>query len=358
MRVNQLEIFNGRYEIYFCEYLLNYHNHKRRDQLYQLMEEALEKERIFNLCELEFFKVIFEYQDFFFNFGIYEQNKIKQKSLEKLTQFHETLQSSVSDFFLLSAELTFELRLNQKKEVLDNLGLKIKRIKELYFKEKISERFPNCNFAIDCLFNKYYLVSCKSEEFNKSTENLLSIEYDILGLRTYEDVMFYFLYAYSRYTISCGNFENLINKINYNMNFADEMFYSEKLIFYLHHLKAFSFIYSGNLKSAEKHLLLARNFRKSLEEPALWIEIENSLLNIAIQIKNKSNESANYEINQLKKLIRKININQQPFIDFIKFTQAHIIKNIKVFYDFKQALKELQKKTGLLHMVDFEVTFK
>jgi len=349
----QLEVVRGIFEIHFCEYLLNYHHAPTRNRIRQLMEEDLEKERVFSLCEIEFYRVVFEFQDVFYQARI-TPSDIHKEEVRLAAEYHEQLKMGISQFILLSVEMTFDLRLAIPREKQLRLSERIHLLYELYLNSHVQLRFPNCSFALECLFNKYYLITGNELEFKQSLLRLDAAAPGIIGYKTYEDVLFYYLFAK---VYAMGRNERTQSlRAFLEKTFPEKELprYSERFNYYLNHLLAIGLLYEGNTRKAEGRLLKARSYAKYLETPAIWIEIENALLKLSIHVSKKEDEMATYEIGVLRRLIRRNDIKKELFTPFLRYAQKHIQSPIRVFMDFREQLRELKETTGLLQLIDID----
>jgi len=105
----RLEIYRGLYEINLCDFLLHYPNASKRNQILKRMNAEYETERIFNTAELEFYRIIFEYQDIYYS-GFIHTAGPDEKEMETLNSCQNKLNSNITTFFKISAELTFALK--------------------------------------------------------------------------------------------------------------------------------------------------------------------------------------------------------------------------------------------------------
>jgi hypothetical protein len=356
-KCQQLDVIRGVFEIHFCDYLLNYHHMNTRRRIRQQMEESLEKERIFCLIEIEFYRIVFEFQDLFYQARITPPG-IHREELNQAEIYHGDLNMRISEFIVLSVQMTFDLRLAASSDQLSQLSEKIQRLYELYLNSNVQFRFPNCNFAIECLFNKYHLITGNEIEFRQSLKRLDSEVASVIGYKTYEDVLFYYLFA-KVYAMSKSD-RSTVLRTYLEKTFPDKELprYSERFNYYLNHLLAISLLCEGNVRKSEGRLLKARSYTKYLEEPAIWIEIENALLKLSIHVSKREDEMAAYELGLLKRLIRREGIQKELFSPFIRYTQKHIQAPIRLYIDYREQLKELQLKTGLLQLVDFDDILK
>jgi len=356
-KCKQLDIVRGVFEILFCEYLINYHHLKTRKRIKKEMEVAFEREKTFGLCEIEFYRVVFEFQDAFYQAHI-TPSDYYQEEVKMAAKYHAEVDMRISQFILLSVEMTFDLRLGSSPNEATKLSERIKLLYELYLNSHVQLRFPNCNFAIECLLNKYYLITGNDIEFKQSIKRLDSEVNAIIGYTTYEDVLFYYLFAK---IYSMSRTERSTNlRLYLEKTFPDKELarYSQRFNFYINHLRAIALIYEGNLRKAEGRILKARSYTKYLEASAIWIEIENALIKLSIHVNLKENDMAIYELGLLKRLSSREGVSKDLFTSFIRFSKKHIQSPIRIFVDYREQLKNLQEKTGLLHLINLDETLK
>jgi hypothetical protein len=352
-RCVQMEIVRGVYEIHFCEYLLFYHDRRKRADISARMAEALEREKSLNECEIEFYRIIFEFQDVFYHGSISDPDYHRDE-ISLLTSLHQKLDMRVTEFILLSAEMTFDLRLASPSRQNERFSGPINHLFELYMGSHIQFRFPNCSFAIECLFNKFYLITGNTEGFRQSLMRLEAEVDNIVGFKMYEDVLYYFLFARIHVAVSEGKEEDVLQILE--KYFPDKSLhqYSERFLYYLNHLFAIALIYTDSLRKAEGRLLKSRRFSKFLEPHGFWVEIENVLLKLSIHIRKKEDEMATYELNILKRLLKRPGVRKELFSDFMQSTQRHIKAEEKKFAEYKVELNKLKKVTGLLYVLDVD----
>lgn len=350
-KVQELEIKRGVYEIYFCEYLFHYTEPKLREVAIQNVFKELEDEKIFLLAEMEFYRIILEFQDLFFSCRLPVAVN-PDAELHSLRAAFEKLPLKTMEFFLLSAELTFDLRFNT--ECLVGAGYtawKIERLLYLFDNFQMNYRFPNCRFAIACLFNKHALASGNMAVFQQQLKDLEQEVEKIIGFKTYENVLFYYWWARS-YDLICNNRFEELRALVLNLNrYLEEGIFSGKFQFYLMYLLAVSEIYLKNYRKALSWLLQARNAKKYLGKASLWIQIENSVLALVLHLKTGDARLADYEAQYLRRLLRKHGALHNDFREFLHFVKNHINNPLRVFIDLHQALMALKQKTGLLALI-------
>lgn len=350
-----LENYKCLAEITFCEYMLYYSDVKKRNKISVEHLNYVEKERLYKHAELEFYKIIFEYQDAFYDPG--HKRIDVEKILQNLREYYANLHSDFVEFFLLSAELTFYLNSNYYDKGLAHI--KVNRLSEIYNQEKIRNRFPDCDFAIECLFNKFYLNNNDDEAFLESVEKLDKMVSRIKGVVMYENVYVYYIYAkFNQYLIN-GNEHKLSSFLNKEFdNFKDDGF-ANKYLAYFYYYQAIVFYYQKDYKNAEKSIMLSRNYKNLLDDHSLWILVDNTILNILINLENKSNVFFNYEIQTLKKLLSKSMIKGH-FKNFIKNAIRYSNNmNEKNFEELINSLEELKSKnTGRFIILKTQISKK
>lgn len=349
--VNELEIVKGSYEIHFCDYLLNYDDPTKRKAAVKMMENVLYEESLFNQSEFEFYRVIFEYQDIFYSGGILDPPEARFQIIEKIKSAHDVLQLSVTEFFFLSAFLTFELRLGKSKQEILALQPQIERLQALYIQQNLNYRFPNCDFAIQCLFSKYYLASGNISAFVNSWPELSKEAPSIVGIKTYEDTLIYYFFHSLMYHLNANNLKGFIEEFDSLIPKNMTKTLSNRLIFYIFYLKGSAWFYMENFKKSESYLRKGRGHEKYLEPINMWIQIEHALLMLIIQIKNKDLIAYDYEVARFKKILKSSQIENSSIKDFLKFLELHKERTKPDFSDIMNQLTLFSYQTNLFFLL-------
>jgi hypothetical protein len=136
--------------------------------------------------------------------------------------------------------------------------------------------------------------------------------------------------------------------------------FSERFLYYYHHLLGFAFFGVGNVKKAESNFRRSRNFEKQLDKLNLWIQIEHYFILLVIQILQQNYESYHYEFGKMKLLIKKREITEKSILDaldYLKSYSNHAIHKNDSFMDSEETkfvLSSLTKKTNLLSFLRFD----
>jgi len=355
-RCAELEVTRGQYEINFCNYLLHYHDPYRRRLIFKEMEDAIKAEAAFSTAELEFYRIIFEFQDIFYQGKLFNE---KQAEIElfRITEQHNILNNSISEFLLLSAELTFALTLPLITQNTDEIAWKIAKIRTLYISGNIRFRFPSCEFAIECLFNRFYLSTGKIDQFMDSLNQLEIMVGDIVGYKPYEDVLFYFLFAKTWNLIRKNHGSDIEVVIDEIVCCAAPNSFSDKFLGYLYHLKAYSFLYQKKYSKAEGYLIRSRQLKSALDEPAFWLEMEYFVLQIAIAFKQHQYPTAEHHIIALKRWGKQHPTLWPKVKQLVKESELFINNPLRVWIDFIHYLNTFQEQTGLLQLLKVESVF-
>ena len=336
--VKELEIVKGSYEIHFCDYLLNYDDSSKRKSIFMKMERALFEENLFNQSEFEFYRVIFEYQDLFYSKGIVDSPESQIQVIEKIKSAHDSLQLIVTEFFFLSAFLTFELRLGKSKQEILALQPKIERLKAIYVQQNLKFRFPNCDFAILCLFSKYHLASGNISDVANAFPELSREAKTIVGIKTYEDALIYYLYQSLMLHLNSNNLAGFIQECNTLFPKSLTKMLSSRLLFYIYYFQGSAWFFLENYKKSESTLRKGRNYEKCLEPMNIWIQMEHALLLLIIQIKNRDFEAFIYEMSRFKVFLKKERVKNVAIINFLKFLETFRYKSS---HDFPEIMKSM-----------------
>lgn len=337
-RAAECEIYNDVREIYFCSYLLNFDDSKKREECLKKMHEAERNEIYFNELEYLFYKIIFHSQDLYYSF-LSKRDDLTEKTLDRMKDLNEKLNSKISNFLYESSLIT--CRLNSKKETDPDFINRIKSIYLDYINSPLQFYYPNCKFAIHCLVCKYYLNTGNFAEYEAT---LLELEKDlpeIIGYRTYEDVYFYYLYSKVILLVKKKRFDEVQEIMENTVTDSLLRMSSNKINFYLLFLKGVGYFYGGNPAKAYSCFLKARNYTKFLEEQNSWVMIETSVFALLALAKEANLQLIESEKKYLKRNIKKCNSNEDIFMDFLGI------------YNAKVKGKKANKLDQMLH--DFEV---
>ena len=358
--VQKHEIIQGRYEIHFCDYLLNYNDRVKRRLLAKNMEQALMEESLFKQAEFEFYRVIFEYQDLYYSFNIIQEGVLDSSALNKIKDIHEQLKLNVTEFFYLSVLLTLELKLGKPRQELLALEKYINRLNQIYRENELHQRFPHCDFAILCLTNKYQLAIGASADFARSKGDLSRKVEQIIGLKTYEDAFIYYLYASLVQYLNENRPLAFIEEVELLVNVKQSKKFSERFLYYYYHLVGLALFAAGNVKKSESNFRKSRNFVKHLDKLNLWIQIEHYFILLVIQILQQNYESFHYEFGKMKLLIKKCEITEKSILDALDYLKSYsdyaIHKNGSFMHseETKFVLTSLTNKTNLLSFLRFD----
>ena len=346
-----LELVRGTYELHLCEFLLYQQNKLKRKTIASAIEKTIELESIYRKLEFNFYSLLLLSQDIYFqgNAGVHG---INNELLERIQGYDQILNSAISRFFLLFAEVTVKLRLDLTHQESLSIIKKSEQLKSLWENGNLKEQFPDLFFKIECLFNKLYFLKGSKEELNRSLDLLENYVRNSSKSFIYEDALFYFLFARIHQFTTTEDSKRIIpwlESLIPEKNYGD---YSERTRYYLNHFKAIGFLYINDLQKAEMFLLRARSLTAFLEENGFWIQIENIILNLSIQINNKRLENASVELNALKRIVKKPYINRKVILPFITATEKLVADPSFKVQDYTNILCSLKNSSGLLLLLN------
>lgn len=335
-RAYALESYRCLSEITLCEVLMYHNDIKRRATLEVELALFVEKERIFRLASLEFFKILFAHQDHFY--GTRHAEIDQDATLHMLRSYYEQVPSELLEFFVLTTELSLQL------DVLHfdakDAQFKLKRISELYSFEKVASHLPHFGFALECLYCKYYLRSRSWQSFTNSVLRLEALCPDMVGTVIYES--FYVFYVYAKiYLLFIQNQQSQLSSfLSTQILYFEEGGFLGRYRSYYYYFQALACYYRGELGEVDSSLSQVRKYKGLLNESDHWILIESSLLLIVISVEYGNAALLDAEIKGFKYLVSKLP-NRHLFHAFIKSCTKYRLNSSEENYD--NYLKEFYK---------------
>lgn len=357
-KCNQYEIYDGVYEVYFIYHLLNFDNQKQRDTYAKLMAEAKHKAELFNNLELRFYKIILDFQDVFY----YPDNQITESNLHQLNEvesLNSKLNSNVSNFFYMSSWMAFNLKRKLSGQSLPVESEEwINYLSNLYLSSTVQFHYPNCEFALECLFNKYYMLVGDEERFSSNLNRLEQFASQIKGQKMYENVLFYFLYAKTYDLVIKRHFPLITPYLN---EFITEALFessSNRIKFYYLYLQALGHAYEHNFAKSTAKLLRARTYKPYLSDMSNWIMLENSLLTIMTYILQDDFKMMKYEISLIYRLLPASGPTVPHWKNFMNKMRESISKKNPDRFKYHAIFSEAKESTGSMFLVDLDRFFK
>lgn len=351
-KANELELFKNKYEIIFCDYLFHYHSVKQKNTLEKELKTAIEDERLYKASEAEFYRVIFSFEDYFYDPGFIVVDESIE--LKILRECHESLNSNVTEFFLISAELTLVLNVKNYNKKNSKISEKIKRLQTLYHDSPIYMSFPDCDFAIECLFSKFYYLNGDYHLLQKSINKLDTLFGRVDAVRMYGGALTFYLFIKFHMFHHLNKIEEL-NK--FLLEFDKSHDYKINLKYNRHWISYLWGIYHFNLrnfKNAEYNLIKAKNHISELGNVHYWLQIEVSMMILLLNLKSKSIIFAESELKLLRNQLKKVNHFENFSLliskckDFIKAPESKKMNEILNEY------KALQLNLTSLKNVNFD----
>ena len=351
-KVKDLDIYSGPGELYFYFYLYYYNDPKKRSFYSKKIEEANERLKLFSELELNFFNLVFQSLDCFYA-PSNELDTELQQLVRTTKKMHDKLSTPTSEFMWLSSKLTIELTPDKfvaDKHTYENLL----RLKKLYNESSTRFTYMDCDFAIDCLINRYHFLNNSPTEFKDSLDKLKANVHKIKSYRMYENVYFYFLYIYSAYLIQNNQSEKLEGFLSQYLDSRSLDSSSPKILFYYYYLLALALFYNGKPKDAHSYLLKARELHHVIEQNNAWIVFENYALSIIISLSYQNPTYTNYEIIKFKKLLYKYNASSPAWKEFRAWVKLYMKDKAKAATKKLDELQKSKELNQILKLVDLE----
>ena len=361
-KVQEYHLYSSNIEIQLCYYLLYYNNPNKREYYKKKVDAAQKDYSIFSFAELNFYHMVFQSLDIFY-YNSKTLNDNLHSFLCSSESYYSKLKCEVTHFLWLSCKLTVLLSpanyLELNKNSLNHLFKELNELRELYVFPSVYFRYPNCEFAIECLFNRYYYLADNTLLFKKSLEKLKEEAEIIKSYRMYENVYFYYLYISSSHYVNERQYKEISDFLKASIN--NDLFVnaSDKIKFYYYYLLAISQIYSGEYSDAHSIVLKSREYRKVIEQNNSWILIENYAVSILIQLTYPNPINIENEINTFKRLLKNYDHKTESWSVFLKIVKNILKKSTpirinKLLEDFNT----LKQKENIAQLIDINYILK
>ncbi|MFZ9701369.1 MAG: hypothetical protein ACO3AF_09865 [Flavobacteriales bacterium] len=316
-RAREAELFHEAHEALLCQYALFNDDTKRRHAIEAELPELSQKTVYFQRLELLFFKALSLGHDQFYSECPEVQAELKQTVVE-IKKLHLKLDARVSQFLAESTELT--LLINSNQSISPAVLQRLSDLLKLYIETPLEFAYPNSHLGIKCLFNKAYFKLGMVDEHRQTLSDIGQSIEQIKGLRTYEDVYFYYLYATSIELLESQKHSELMDWLNAEISDTYLTGVSGKMSFYLLFLKGMANFYGKSYGKAYSYLLTARNFTKHLDSGSAWILPLNSVFALLTLACDNGHALMDSEKKYLKRQIPKTAIQVdriQAFLDVL-----------------------------------------
>ncbi|MCS6823166.1 MAG: hypothetical protein NZ529_02635 [Cytophagaceae bacterium] len=353
----QYELFSELKEIYFCFFLLNKNESAKRENFLRLMNEQDVKIKNAYALEEIFYAYLLDAQDLFYFDNPQKYQELKSM-LNKMKKLHEQQQTKSSFFLYQSALLTLEI--NRKKNIEKN-KIKDRHIEDLqkaYTYSFLQYKYPNCSLPILCLLNKYYLVIGDKEKFDETFEELHSQIQELRGYSMFDDSFFYFLYVSILREAEKGHHTRIANLLDRYITEEEIALKNERTKNYYQYLLSLRHFYKSEYEKCQRALVVGRAFFNALDDLSYWLCIENILLSIIINLKQKDFEMLQSEISMLKRKCMR-NTYYETYAEYFK-PMTKLVKS----YEHKGNMEELKNyfvkirsSLGFLKLIDLSVLF-
>lgn len=355
-RSQENDLYGGIKEVYLCQYLLNFHDNKRRSQCHEQFKEAHAYETLFSDLEFLFYDAVFRSHDHYFSQNA-EEEEVLNHSLAKMQQIHKKLNSTVSHFLYESTLLT--IRLNNRRSSHPDYLPRSRKLLIEYLNSTLQYHYPNCRFAIQCLIAKYYANMDMFDLFKEVINELANDLPEIRGYRTYEDVYFFFLHSKAEIYLRKKDYASLQTFINEEISEISLLSASNKSAFYLLYLKGVANYYGGHFSKAYSYLLKARNYTKFLENGGRWVLIQTSIFALMVLSRETNYQLIDSEKKYLKRQVKKSEVAEGPVALFIELLNVKV-KNKKKgkLDDILRRFSDIQNENPPYRLIDGDYFLK
>jgi hypothetical protein len=352
----RFEIIRGLNEINHVEYLTNYPNIKKGRAIEENIKLINYKEKLLHEAEIEFLRIASTFGYLFYSSCRIDKD-LKQKELEKLRSLNIELQLESTEFYLLVSEVTLSMQLAYNDSATEDVLFAIRKIEEIYSRNYVQYRFPNCEASIESLFNTYYLIKDKKDDFLESLAKMENKISNILNLNIFENTIFYYLFAKTRSVIQLHKPDQIGNYLLSFLETIDVPLYNNKIQFYHTQLKAIANLYNQAFNQAETLLEEAHSIKLENTEANSSLLIENQLLQLSIAIRQKEYSKAAKQIDIVANARIICPIVESGRNDFIRNVQQYLSTEIKALFDFVEILNEFQRCSYQFQLLDFRSIF-
>lgn len=316
-RAREAELFPEAHEVLLCQYALFCDDARRRQAIEAELPELSLKSQQFQRLEFLFFKALSLGQDQFYSECPALQTELKS-TLAEIKSLHLKLDVRVSQFLAESTELT--LLINSSQPLDSSLLQRLSDLLKLFFETPLEFAYPNSHLGITCLFCKAYFKLEMPFEHKEALADIQRSVEQIKGLRTFEDVYFYYLYAQSMQMIDNHEYGALMDWLNEEISDTYLAGVSGKMAFYLLSLKGIANFYGKSFTKAYSQLLTARNFTRHLDSGSAWILPLNSAFALLTLAFDGGHALMDSEKKYLKRQIPKTSVQAdrvQAFLDVL-----------------------------------------
>lgn len=355
-KCHESEMYQALKEINFCYMLCFRHSKSKVAHYRSRIRYYEERENFLYYLEEVFYTRLLDTQDLFY----YPNNKIyieeAEKAIYEIEGIHKLLNSRASQFLFLSARLTYRLSFP-----IENNSDRTQLLKELielkkgYANSYLVYRYPHCEIAIQSLFSKFYFQTGDLKKFSVVQQYIYQKTAGVTGHQMFECTLFYYTYVSIKHQISSPQMPSFTG-IEKTMELTADNIKSTKVKMYFDYAKAVMQVYKQNYSKSSSILLTSRNDFKTIDQHTYWVALENVLLNVFNCVKSKDFMLINTEINLVKRILSRFDVNPQLLavlkILFAAVKQAEY-KDEQLFV--AQALR-LQKEFGLFGLINFNYT--
>ena len=350
------ELFDGLKEVYFCM-LLTFRHDNRKAVFYQkLMDVCENKQKLTDKIEQIFYTHLLDTsQDLFYSSNIKSFHSVSNY-LKEIEEIDLKLKTKTSYFLYSSAYLTIHLNSADLIKESDDIEKQLDTLLNTYSTSFLLYKYPYCQIAIHCLYSKLYLHTNNDKKFMEVHDYISSHIAEVEGYGMFDCSYFYYLYTSvifhlkkKQYSIIIG----IIGLLDIHIQENELENKTDKMKNYYLYLIAVKFYYAKEYDNCFTTLMKARNHFSQATENTIWVYVENIMLSILINIKLEDINFIFSELNLLRRLIKKSNMESQ-YIDSIS-TIMKGVKNFEIDKDFVSVINmmdTIKKELKIFKLID------
>jgi len=350
------ELYNELKEVYFCILLTVRHDQKKSVHFQQLMDSCESKQVLTDKLEQLFYMHLLDTpQDMFYSINSDTLCNVTVY-LADIELLYKKLDSKAAYFLYQSAYLTIRLNFSTKLENLDNIENELNNLLTIYSNSFLPYKYPYCQIAIQCLFSKFYYLTNNKKRFVEVQNYINSHLEEVEGFQMFDCSYYYYLFVSVLTYIDNCEMKLIPKFLEKHINEEELSYKSDKMKMYYIYLISIKYYYQKEYSDCFTSLMKSRNYFSNASTNSIWVCVENILLSILINLRLKDFDFIYSEIDLLKRLIRKFNMESVyagPMLSILKS-----VKTFELEEDFTKITKvfvQIKNELNILKLIDLEI---
>lgn len=349
------ELFDELKEVYFCMLLTVRHDNRKAFHFQKLMDECEYKQALTDKLEQLFYMHLLDTpQDMFYSFNKDTFEKVSHH-IQELEDIYRKLNTKAAHFLYKSAFLTIHLNSRDKIEDPEKTEAELNDLLNIYSNSFLPYKYPHCQIAIHCLFSKFYLLTDNKKRFVEVQNYINSHLEEVEGYQMFDCSYYYYLYVSVLYHKEKQDFESIFQLLDKYVQEENIKYKSDKMKMYYLYLVSVKFYYTRDYDNCFTFLMKSRNYFSLASSNTIWVCTENILLSIIVNLHLKDFDFIYSELDLLKRLIRKFNMEEQYTNPILQLQKS--IKTFETDTDMEKmmnALKILKEELRTFKLVDLD----